>query len=181
MWKNHLPVRFYAIVVLVAILGAIGASNYASFTSVYDACVNPQTGDISFVYYEKARIHLKSFNADGELLFSNSIDSRGGHAATVRYQDNNLYVYLFTIDEERVYNREGLVLSVKEGAENWSFEDSKQFAGWEQRIGFRSNMANGTVYRYEMSSIFLKVLIRKGENKMTICKPDGTEVVIFED
>lgn len=180
MQKYHLTFCFFAIVVLVAIVGAVCASNYTSFISVYDACVNPETGDVALVYYEKDRIHLRAFDADGEPLFSVDIDSKGGHAACVRYEDNNLYIYVYTIDEERVYNREGLVLSVKEDAELWSFEDSKQFAGWDRHTGYRSYTMNGTTYRYETSSVFLKALIRKGRNQLKICKPDGAEVLIFD-
>ena len=171
--------RFFVIIGIFAIIMSIYVSNYRSFLSIDDACVNPETGDISYVYFENGSNHLKTFDRDGNLLYSCDIDTN--RSVVIKYDNNILCLYLYELDEQWTYGRDGKRLSVIENAPHWKFQETKEFNGWSKKIGCLWTRVDKTQYRYETSSFLLKCLIRKGENKMTICKPDGTEIVIFED
>lgn len=151
-------------------------SNYSSFVSIYDASVNSETGDIVYVYFADHQYYLKSYDKYGSLLFAYGITIDGG-GVHLKHENDQLYVYIGRRNEQRIYDRDGNLISIQYDMKTCDYRN--KFTDWESHSGYKCYYLNDTVYRYETSSTFLKAVIRCGENKLTIQKPDGETVEIF--
>lgn len=168
-----------AVIVLALMILVVRNIQYVERGELDAAAVNPRNGDIAYTYNGSDMSVLTLVDANGDKLFSITLDNVGKPTYHVWFDENdNVCVCLSMKNTDRVYSRDGTRLSQDSCASSAeSHEDA--FAGWEKH-GSAYETACGDArivydYRNGIECVF-------GQRaSLTVYAPDGTGTEIWSN
>lgn len=167
---------------LIAIIAATLIANSNSYTEITTACVNDLDGDISFAYFSGSGIFVKSYNKEGEQLFSKYFNSDGGSAIYMEYIGSNLCIYVARTDEVFIYDDDMEYVSKSSNSNLYnlfvSSLEKTNWNGWNSSWNSKKCLVKDLEYCYEESSFLLGIL-NKGECKLYIHTSNNEQIVLY--
>ena len=165
---------------VLAILFSCLISNMNAYTELEDACVNESNGDVTIAYYynQIGGVVIKSFDNEGNFLFSEFLPSSGGSSVYLEYDEMSLNVFVSRTSVLYSFDREGnYVLEEVESDSNSLASD--HWKRWKKTGNIRKYAYNGREYCYEESS-FVERIIKKGSCQFYIQDSTGNKTVLYK-
>lgn len=178
-WYPKNKLKFFIVVGIAAVLFSTMATSYNSVVRLNGVAVNEQNGQMAVSYFtsDVSAAVLMVYDAEGEILFKDNFNCKGGGAFFIQYIDNSLYIdiprinMLFTYDEQ--FNETATELKTSP-----EFMNEDNWIGWRGTVHHKTYDSDRYQLVYEDANLFESMFGHK-KTSLVIINTDGTQTRLY--